>query len=245
LDRASDAAALLAARRSLRDPAVRSLYARYVAAFASLVRPEYLGLASETNLVRAVAPASLYSALAAAGSQAAAAARAAFPAARLFATVQVETAWGRLPRAGGFAGVARDRADFPFAELLGLSSYPYLGGFGEPEELPLDYYSRLAAESPLPLMVIEGGWTSADVAGVSSTPDKQRRYIERQARLLDQAGALGVFQLTFTDLDLPTLGLPPSSILPAFAFLGLVDVSLDPKPALAAWDATFRRPLTR
>jgi len=122
LDRSSDSRALVTAGRSLTDPAVRALYARYVGAFASLVRPEYLGVASETNLIRAIARPGLYSAVVEAAGMAAAEARTAHAGARL-------------------------------------------------------------------------------------------------------------------------LSLPPDSILSLFAALGLVDVNLAPKPALAAWDATFRRAL--
>ncbi|MBI4535315.1 MAG: hypothetical protein HY708_03490 [Ignavibacteriae bacterium] len=49
-------------------------------------------------------------------------------------------------------------------------------------------------------------------------------------------------QLTFTDLDLVAHPPPPGSILPLFAYLGLVDVNLYPKPALSAWDTAFARP---
>ena len=41
--------------------------------------------------------------------------------------------------------VATDFADFSFIDELGLSSYPYLSGFTAPEQIPPDYYSRLAA----------------------------------------------------------------------------------------------------
>jgi hypothetical protein len=88
--------------------------------------------------------------------------------------------------------------------------------------------------------VTEGGWTSASLGPIVSSPETQRRYIARQARLLDSARAVAVFQLTFTDLDLPPT-LPPGSILPLFARLGLVDIHLVPKPALSAWDAVFAR----
>jgi hypothetical protein len=91
-------------------------------------------------------------------------------------------------------------------------------------------------------MVIEGGWTSASLGGIASSADKQRRYVERHVQILDAARAAGYFQITFTDLDAGALGLPPGSILPLFAANGLVDVTLAPKPALAAWDAAFRRP---
>jgi hypothetical protein len=240
LDRSAEAPGLAALGRSLAEPSVQAAYARYVAAFASVIRPEYLGVASETNLVRAAAPPALYQGVVDAA--AAGEARRAAPATRLYATVQVEVAWGRLGGSGGFVGIARDRADFPFMEAIGLSSYPYLGGFAEPEELPLDYYTRLADGPALPLMVIEGGWTSASLGGIVSSTDKQRRYVERNVRLLDAARAAGYFQITFTDLDVPALSLPPGSILPLFAANGLVDVNLSAKPALAAWDATFRRP---
>jgi hypothetical protein len=89
-------------------------------------------------------------------------------------------------------------------------------------------------------MVTEGGWTSSSLDTlVISSPAMQRRYIERQARLLDQVRATAVFQLTFTDLD-PSI-FPPNSILPLFAHCGLVDVNLAPKPALAAWDVAYAR----
>ena len=241
LNRAADAPALVAAGRSLREPAVRELYRRYVGAFVSVLRPESLSVASETNLVRAAAPADLYAALVAAGNAAAAEARARDASVRLFVTVQVETARGRLG-GGANAGVARDVADFPFTQALGLSSYPYLGGFADPAELPLDYYTLTGAPA-LPLMVIEGGWPSAVGPGFATSPEVQRRYIERHAQILDAARATAWFQITFTDLDLAALAPPPGSILPLFASLGLVDVNLQPKPSLSAWDAAFARPL--
>jgi hypothetical protein len=243
LDRAADAPGLQAIGRSLREPAVREAYVRYVAAFAALIQPEYLSVASETNLVRAIAPPALYDALVDAAGRAAAAARAASPATRVFTTVQVEVAWGRLVPGAAFAGIGRDRADFPFAQAIGLSSYPYLAGFTDPAQLPLEYYSRLLEGGPaLPLLVIEGGWTSTSLGGITSSPDLQRRYIERHLQILDAARAAGFFQITFTDLDLSAVQLPAGSILPLFATLGLVDASFAPKPALAVWDAAFQRP---
>ena len=35
------------------------------------------------------------------------------------------------------------------------------------------------------MMVMEGGWSSASVAGVASSPDLQARYIRRQMQLAD------------------------------------------------------------
>jgi len=80
------------------------------------------------------------------------------------------------------------------------------------------------------------------MGSVVSSPEVQRRYVVRQMEMLDRARAVAVFQLTFTDLDLPTLSLPADSLLPLFAYNGLVDANLQPKPALAAWDEGFARP---
>ena len=42
--------------RSLTDPAVQQVYRDYMLAVARRLNPDYIGLAAETNLIRAVAP---------------------------------------------------------------------------------------------------------------------------------------------------------------------------------------------
>jgi hypothetical protein len=237
LDRAAEAPELVAAGRSLTEPAIQQLYRQYAAAIVDQLHPEYLGLVAETNLIRAVAPPALYAAVKQAAN-AAAAVLGTGGATRPFISVQVETAWGLLPQTGSYVGVAQDLADFPFSQALGLSSYPY-AAWPEPEQLPLDYYTRVAGASGLPVMVVEGGWTSVSMSTVVSTREKQARYFRRQAQLLDEADALYLFQLTFTDLDLSSFPGPAPSNLGFFAFLGLVDADLGPKPALAVWDSLF------
>ena len=241
LDRSSDSAPLVAAGRSLAEPAIQQVFRSYVTAMDTLIHPDYLTVASETNLIRAIASPTLYSAVVQAANGAATDVRTVDPNARLVTTVQVEVAWGRLVSGGAYVGIAQDRADFPFVQALGLSSYPYLGGWVDPDSLPLDYYSRLTEGSPIPMMVIEGGWSSDSVGTAAWTPEIQRRYIRRHAQILDRAGAAGWFQITYTDLDVAALGFPPGT-LDAFAHLGLVDENFVAKPARAEWDATFARP---
>ena len=242
LAREREAPELVALGRSIREPAVQQVYREYLMAVDSILRPEYLALAMETNLVRLAAPREVYDSLRAMTNVTAAALTAGGSSATLSVSVQVEVAWGRLGGTGTYAGIARDLQDFPFIRALGLSSYPYLGGFAEPEDVPLDYYSRLTPTPALPMLVVEGGWSSASVPGVSSSPAKQARWIARQMRLADSARAAAVFQITFTDLDLSGWPVPPGSILPLFAGLGLVDAEYRVKPALAEWDKAFARP---
>lgn len=239
INRAGESQPLMDAGRSLAEPAVQTLYRRYCTVLDSVLRPDYMGLAAETNLIRLAAPPALYTAVVQAANAAAADIRAIDPAVKLYVSVQVETAWGLLPPTGVYEGAAQDVADFPFMNALGLSSYPYFA-FTDPDSVPLDYYARLRQGNGLPVLVVEGGWNSRTIGAFASSPEEQARYVARHARLLDQAQAVGVFQLTFTDLD--TTALPPGTILPLFAYNGLVDENLAPKPALAEWDAVFARP---
>lgn len=238
LNRAAEAPDLVALGRSITEPAVQQVYREYALAMATIVRPDFLGLAAETNLIRLAAPNALYQALRQMTNDAAQELASAGASPLPYISVQVEAAWGRLAQSGTYQGVEQDFTDFPFLRALGLSSYPYFA-YGDPDDIPPDYYARLKNGRTLPTMVVEGGWTSAAVGSVTPPPDAQPRYLRRQAALLEAAGTRAIFQLTFSDLDVESFELPPGSILPLFAFLGLADTELAPKPALAVWDSLY------
>ena len=241
LNRGAENPELIALGRSIGEPAIQALYRDLAVTIDTILHPDYLGLAMETNLVRAIAPPAVYSNLRTIANAAASALEARGTTTRLFISVQVETAWGTLPVKSGYVGIAEDRADFPFADALGLSSYPNLTTVAVPEDLPLDYYQRLVPDGSLPMMVVEGGWSSTTV-GNASSPALQARYIRRQMAIADRAKLTALFQLTFTDLDLASYGQAASQLAP-FATLGLVTTELADKPALAEWDRAFARPL--
>jgi hypothetical protein len=236
-NRAGDSDGLVRNGRSITEPAIQLLYRRYAVVADSILRPDHIGLALETNLIRGGAPAALYTAVRQVANAAAADVRSRDPVVKLSVSVQVEYAWGRF--GGSYQGVETDFTEFPFMQELGLSSYPYLAHFTRPEDIPTDYYARLANGRTLPLMVTEGGWTSVTLDSIVSSPDLQRRYIVNQARILDACNASAVFQLTFTDIDLSGYTPAQQADLSVFAHLGLVDVNLVPKPALNAWDSVF------
>jgi hypothetical protein len=223
------------------------LYRRFVFVLDSMLQPDHLGLALETNLVRIAAPSSVYQGVKKAANDAASDIRSFDNHTRLSISVQAEVAWGKL---GGssYTGVSQDFVDFPFAQELGISSYPYLA-FSAPGDIPLNYYSQLTASHSLPVFVSEGGWSSMTIINpltgqpIPNNLAQQAAYIQRQAQLLDQAHAIGVFQLTFTDLSLGGWPASDSSGLYPFAFLGMVDSTFTPKPALAIWDSVFKQPL--
>ena len=246
LDRSAEDPDLVALGRSITEPAVQQLYRQYVQQLVSAIHPEYLGLAAETNLIRGAAPANVYSAVVQMANAAAAdvsATAGARP--KLYVSIQADEGWGRLLHNNVYQGAETDFHDFPFMEALALSSYPYFV-FAQPEDVPLDYYTRLANGRALPVLVVEGGWTSGAVGNVQSDPAKQARYLRRQEQLLDAAKAVAVFDLTYADLDLTQFPpQPPGSILPLFAHLGVVDAHLQPKTASATYDSIFSRPLAK
>ncbi len=239
LNRAAEAPELVELKRSIGEPAVQTLYRQYVSAVVSLLHPDYLGLAAETNLIRLAAPRAVYDAVVTMTRAAATEVRSTSPDLPLYVSVQADAAWGRLGGTSQYLGVEQDFADFSWMTTLGLSSYPYFA-YADPTEIPLDYYRRLLNGRTIPCMVVEGGWTSVSVGSLNSSPEIQARYVRRQSELLEAAGAIAWLQLSFTDLDLARFPpQPPGSILPLFAHLGFVDADLRPKAALTAWDSLF------
>lgn len=219
LSRPDEAPQLRALGRSLSETAVQRAYRDYMVAVVQRLTPEFVGLAAETNLVRA--------------------AGAAMP---LLVSVQVETAWGVLGGNQTYVGIDVDRTDFPFIDMLGLSSYPYFA-YARPEDIPDNYYNRVLQGTGLPCMVTEGGWASTSVGGFTSSPDMQARYVTRQAQLLDSVSARALLHLLFADPDVATFPQPLPPNLPLFTSIGLTDSDFNPKPALASWDALHRRRL--
>ena len=241
LNRGGEANPLVAAGRSITEPAIQQLYRDYAVALDTLIRPDVFGVVLETNLIRAASPAPLYAAIRQVANDAATAIRAHDATVQLSASVQVETAWGKFTNTP-YQGIDPDFADFPFIEMLGLSSYPYFV-WPTPESLPTDYYSRLMIGRTVPVAVVESGWTSESFSTVVSSLARQRDYIDRHARLLDSVAARAWFQLTPTDIELHSL--PPAlaaGLLP-FSRLGVVDTVLAAKPALGAWDVQLARRL--
>jgi hypothetical protein len=247
LNRAADANALVKRGKSIADADTQILYKRFVIVMDSMLRPDHLGLALETNLIKILSPSDIYQGVKKVTTEVAAEIKARGSKAKVSISVQAEAAWGKFTNQD-YVGIGQDMADFPFSEEIGISSYPYLF-YKSPSDIPHDYYLRLVDGRNLPCFVTEGGWTSQSLMGPSNTtitgdPETQRMYILRQELLLHFAQGTGLFQLTFTDIDVASL---PSSVDPTikyFAYLGLVDVQLQSRPALTAWDEVFKKMLT-
>lgn len=243
LDRSSDAVELQNAGRSIAEPEIQNLYKEFVVVMDSILKPDHLGLALETNLIRDISTPEIYQGIRSAVNQVAQELKERETTAELSISIQADHAWGRLI-GGPFRSIDTDFEDFPFITELGISSYPYFG-FDNPEDIPMNYYSRLVQGKAMNVFISEGGWTSSSILtdGFNriSSPEKQQRYIEIHEKLLDEVNATAVFQLLFTDIDLSSLPDPVPEKLQFFAHIGLVDTELNPKPALDAWDTLFSK----
>jgi hypothetical protein len=241
LDRATEAVDLQQANKSIADVEMQLIYQKFTIAMDSILKPDHLGLALETNLIRDAAPAAIYNGVKQAANATAQAVRARNATVPLSISVQVDHAWGKF---GGnsYTGISKDFSDFPFIQELGLSSYPYIG-FDKPTDIPLNYYTRLVEGKNLPVFITEGGWSSASVSTPNrsfvSSPELQKIYIEHHAHLLNEVGATAVFQLLFTDIDSAAVPDDVPSNIDYFLFIGLVDINFTIKPALNAWDKVF------
>lgn len=242
VDRSADSNKLQALGRSIREAEIQQLYRRWCVVMDSIVRPSHMGFAMETNLVRRMSPPDLYAAVRQVAADAAADVRARDATVKQSISIQADFAQIALLGLGEHE-VETDLAHFPFAQELGLSSYPNLAGWKHPDSLSVDYYRRLMTTRPtVPVFVTEGGWSSITLDTLVSSPEMQRLYIEKQGQMLAAANAIAYFQLTFTDLDLTSWPPPIPPILDLFAHMGMVDADLNPKPALSAWDALYARP---
>lgn len=243
LDREKDAVDLQQAGKSIADADMQLLYQKFSVAMDSILKPDHLGLALETNLIRDAAPADIYTGVKTAANATAQIIRARNASVPLSVSVQVDHAWGKLV-GGSYIGIAPDFSDFPFIQELGLSSYPYFG-FSNPTDIPMNYYTRLVEGKNLPVFVSEGGWSSVSVPGsFTSSNELQKAYIEHHAHVLNEVKAEAVFQLLFTDIDPTAVPADVPDNINYFLYLGLVDKNFISKPALSAWDVVFNYPYT-
>lgn len=241
LDRRREDPGLLDAGRSILEPEIREIHEDWVRAIAARVEPEWFGLASEINTLAARGDPALYAEIRDLVNTLAPQVRARAPGTRVFVSFQADEANGVL---GGAPFDHFGLIDDYDIDALGLSSYPVFV-FDTPADIPDDYFQPFRDATPLPLIFVEGGWSSAATPLTDGTPAEQTAWVGRTAGLLEAVDARLFISLTFTDLDIPALGLPPDRAegLSNFAHMGILDTELRRKPAYAAWLETFERPL--
>lgn len=220
---------------ALLRPLDDATFDRYVAAarsYAANHRPPYLGLGVEVDTQWRNHPedfdrfVDLFAAVAAAVDEVS-------PDTRMFTVFQLERLSGMN---GGLFGGTNDPSQaqwelidrFPDADLIGFTTYPGLV-FAHPDDLPEDYYTRLAEHTGgRPVAFTEMGWQSeGDYAEYSGTQEKQAAFVERFPEMI--AGAEVAFYIWSFLYDQQTFG--------PFASMGLIDRNRQPKAGWWAWQA--------
>ena len=237
LDRTKEPPDLVAAGHSLLEPPILVTHEAWVRAVAQRFHPEYFGLASEINTLAAQGSPVLYTAIVNMVNTLTPDIHVLDPGSQVFVSFQMEVAWQN----DGFPLIANFNVD-----ALGLSSYPSFA-FAHPADIPDIYYQRFAQSTSLPLLQVEGGWSSVSSAWGSGSPTDQALYVARVGALLNGVHAKLWLGIVYADLNLadPSWNLPPDrqAILQNFASQGITTSDFTPKPAYAEWQLLFDRPL--
>ncbi|MCE7929629.1 MAG: hypothetical protein HUU14_12620 [Dehalococcoidia bacterium] len=243
LDRTSEAVEAVKNGRTLKDASTRAIHEAWVLALVSALKPEYVGLASEINTMRAQGDKALYEIIRDMCNRLAPQVRQLSPGSRVFVSFQVDNAWQVAPWPKSPVDQFALTREFD-VDVIGLSSYPGFS-FPTPADIPLDYYRRFQLESGKPLLMAEGGWGSA--GGAYNSPANQAAYYERMFDLLDGVQAELAILLLYPDLDLsdPAWGLTDerAATLAHFASMGIVDMAGAQKPVYPVWAERFQRAL--
>lgn len=151
------------------------------------------------------------------------------PTTKVFPVFQLERVSGRQ---GGLFGGSDDAppqwdllARFPDADAIGFTTYPALV-FGDPAEVPDDYYATVADHTDLPVLFTEVGWFAGDeIPGWESSADEQLAFVEL---LADQMGAVEPEAVIWSFLFDQVIEVP-------FDTMGLLDRDGEQRPAWRAW----------
>jgi hypothetical protein len=220
------------------DPAEVERVLTSIEAAARTLRPAYLGIGNEVNLLAAFNPAAFDEFL-----QLYAAAfervKARSPATKVFTVFQYEHLRGGAYLMGGLRSRPpswdlldrfRGRLD-----LVGLTTYPFFD-YALPGDVPGDYYADAAKRAALPLLFTEVGWPAAPLSSspaseYGGSPDEQEAFVGRFCTLtlgLDVAAALWAFPHD------------PQGVGPPFEAVALRTSDGTARPALARWSAGCR-----
>ena len=159
MNRSANSDKLIALSKSITQTDAQLKYERFLFVMDSILQPEHIGFALETNAIRALAPDSIYQAVKNVANECAAQISNYDKKVIMGISVQADLAWGKLTNSN-YIGIDQDFVDFPFMQELGISSYPYFC-FNNPQDIPTDYYSRLTTGKNINCFVSEGGWSSS------------------------------------------------------------------------------------
>jgi hypothetical protein len=226
------------AGRDLSDPELRSAFVNEAVFIAREMRPDYLVLGMDVNVAFERNP-NGYRLFVETYREAYAAVKEIAPDLPVLVSFQYEELLGIMPDLPPHAPRWELLRDFEGAlDLLGITSYPSFV-YSQARRVPPDYYLDIARHTDLPVAFLSVGYSSAPGRdGInSSTPDEQRRFLQRLVEDVDRLGS--PMLIWFAARDLLFAETPPYDLI---ASLGLQAGDGEGKQAWPVWETASNRP---
>ncbi len=222
----------------LGDPDLRRAFVNEAIFVAREIRPDYLVLGTDVNVAFERNP-NGYRLFVETYHEAYAAVKEIAPDTQVLVSFQYEELLGIMPDLPPHAPRWELLRDFEGAlDLLGITSYPSFV-YSQARRVPSEYYLDIAERTDLPIAFLSVGYSSAPGRdGInSSTPDEQRRFLQRLMEDVDQLGS--PMLIWFAARDLGFAEAPPYDLI---ASLGLQARDGEGKQAWPVWETASNRP---
>jgi hypothetical protein len=222
------------------DLAARQAFIAYAKYLALNYEPAYLALGVEVNMILSRRDDGAFRNFQSLYFETYDAVKELSPATLVFPTFQYEELLGLLAGESGRPATWGLVARFePKMDMLAVTSFPGFV-FGSVDDLPADYYQRLAGRSERPLALASVGWTSGTTGALTAAAAEvaQATYL---GRLLSAAVELPASLVVWY------LGRDPAGAAAAgfdrLATAGLYDAAGEPKTSWGVWRGYAERPL--
>lgn len=208
-------------------PELREAYLTSLTGFAEEHRPGYIAVGVEVNSVYLKSPGD-YPPFVDFFQDAYDAVKTVSPDTVVFTVFQLERMKGLH---GGLFGGENDPSlsqwglidDFPSTDIVAFTSYPCLV-FGDPSEMPDDYYTEIVSHTSKPVAFVELGWFREGFPGWESDASEQAEFIDRFFLLAEETEPVLVVWSFLYDVDAAQ----------PFDTMGLLDYD---ETSTEAWDA--------
>lgn len=141
-----------------------------------------------------------------------------------------------------------------YSDIVGISTYPYVffehANKGDPASLPADWLSQVTGLARgKPVAIAENGWAAQDLVipafgvNVPSNASFQQAYMSIMLAEAEQLDMAFVIWWAHVDFDAMWNGaLMQDPVARIWRDIGLVDETLQDRPALATWQSWYARP---
>jgi hypothetical protein len=237
-------------RKALNSPEVKKAFLNFTLRAIDRMKPDYLAIGIELNVLLSH-DSTKWQQLKELHRETYQAVKAKHPMLPVFFTTDVLHYKGFATEARGKDHKGEVADLMKHSDLFAMSFYPHMS-FGMPRPLPGDFLD-FARSFHKPIAVAESGMTSRDVElkafklTLRGSPADQKQFIEFLLKTAVRDNYEFVINFATTDFEKLCAKLPPpvDDLARIWAYTGLQTSTLQPKPALAVWDAYLKAKYVR